>query len=78
MRARRGCDEEEKLDQTALTASRSSTGKASRDYFGGVSFSPGNQSNGACLLQFQIGAFVCHSLVTNAEFARWRALGRRW
>ena len=35
MRARRGCDEEEKLDQTALTASRSSTGKASRDYFWG-------------------------------------------
>lgn len=32
MRARRGCDEEEKLDQIALTASRSSNGKASRDY----------------------------------------------
>jgi hypothetical protein len=77
MSARRACDEEEKLDQTALTASRSSTGKASRDYFRGVSFSAGKQREGACLLQLQIGAFVCHSLVTNAEFTRWRALGRR-
>lgn len=31
MRARRGCDEEEKLDHMALTASRSSTGRASSD-----------------------------------------------
>ncbi len=32
MRARWGCEEDEKLDQTALTASRSATGSASRDF----------------------------------------------
>lgn len=75
MSARRGCEDDEKFDQTALTASRSCRGRASKDY---MRVSKGHRtklqtertdndckSKQADLLQLQIRSFVRHALVAN-------------
>lgn len=79
MRARRGCEDEEKLDQTELIASRSSNGKASKDYLLCVSKKKKAQydkQRETYMLELEICALVCHSLVSNAEFSGWGRLER--
>lgn len=77
MRARWGCEDEEKLDQTALTASRSATGSASRDcrHTGKRSIAPEEGGRDTHMLELEVGALVGHALVANTELARGR-LGR--
>lgn len=71
IRARRGWEDEEKLDHIALTASRSWTGSASRDCEEEVSKKEGcevRSQNRRYLLQLQIGSFVGHPLMAHAQF----------
>jgi hypothetical protein len=76
MSSRRGWEDEEKLAHIALTVSRSSKGKASRDCTRHQTLFTLSRST-TDLLELEIGPLVCHPLVPHTELAR-RGMGRFW